>query len=78
MRPRKASSAPGSRSSATGTPASSGGSWIERVSLRENFAGRKGNSLDRIKAMKKEGWDVTVLKPPGNPDYVLVLGWRDD
>ena len=46
--------------------------WIERVSLRENFAGREGNSLDRLKAMRSE-WDLTVLTVSG-ADYVLVLG----
>ena len=50
-------------------------SWIERVSLTENFAGRAGNNLDRIKAMRPE-WDVTVLTVRG-ADYVLVLGYKE-
>ena len=49
--------------------------WIERVPLRENFAGRAGNSLDRIKAMKLLGWELSVLTVRG-ADYVLVLGYR--
>ena len=51
-------------------------SWIERVPLTANFAGKEGNSLDRIKAMRRE-WDVTVLCVRG-ADYVLVLATRDD
>ena len=43
------------------------------MSLRENFAGREGNSLDRLKAMKAAGWDLTVLTVK-DADYVLVLG----
>ena len=57
-------------------PAPSVQSWIERVSLRDNFAGREGNQLDRIKAMKKAGWDLSVLIPPGRALYVIVLGWK--
>jgi hypothetical protein len=49
--------------------------WIEHVSLSDNFAGREGNSLDRIKAMIADGWELTVLCVRG-ADYVLVLGWR--
>jgi len=49
--------------------------WIERVSLRDNFAGREGNSLDRVKAMKASGWDLVVLIPSGC-DYVICLGYR--
>jgi len=49
--------------------------WIERVPLRENFAGREGNSLDRIKAMKAAGWELTVLTVRGE-SYVLCLGYQ--
>jgi len=49
--------------------------WIERISLRDNFAGREGNSLDRIKAMKKAGWELTVLLVR-RADYCIVLGWK--
>jgi hypothetical protein len=47
--------------------------WIERVPLGPRFAGREGNDLDRIKAMKRSGWELTVLTVAG-ADYVLVLG----
>jgi len=54
-------------------------SWIERVPLtaprgEPGFAGREGNQLDRIKAMKSAGWELTVLTVKGER-YVLVLGW---
>lgn len=48
--------------------------WIERIPLSENFAGREGNSLDRIKAMKALGWELTVLTVD-KADHVILLGW---
>lgn len=49
--------------------------WVERVPLGPTFAGKAGNDLDRIKAMKADGWDVTVLTIKG-ASYVLVLACR--
>jgi len=28
--------------------------------------------------MKKVGWDLSVLVPPGRATYVLVLGYHED
>jgi hypothetical protein len=65
--------------------------WIERVPLDRYFAGVRAGSddpgppaLDRIKAMKREGWEITILTIERHPPrrkrvfdpYVLVLGYR--
>jgi hypothetical protein len=63
--------------------------WCERVPLDRYFAGVRAGpddpgppALDRIKAMMRSEWDVTVLTVELRPrrlgfaPYVLVLGWR--
>jgi hypothetical protein len=45
--------------------------WIERVEVDRYF----GNRLDEWKAMKRDGWQLTVLIAPGSKT-VVVLAWR--
>ena len=54
--------------------------WVERVSLDPmTFAGKTHDGvppeLDRIKAMKASGWELSMLQVKG-ARYVLVLGYR--
>jgi hypothetical protein len=59
--------------------------YIERVRLDQSFAGRHDNSLDRLKALVADGWELTVLieyeasargRPKATGD-VIALGWRE-
>ena len=61
--------------------------YIERVPVDSTFAGKGDTVLDRVKAMRADGWDVVVLiehKPPTSKGArmkptgdVIVLGCRE-
>jgi hypothetical protein len=47
--------------------------WIERVKVGRYF----GDDIDRWKAMKREGWDLTVLIAPDHLT-VVAFGYQRD
>jgi hypothetical protein len=61
-------------------------SYIERLRLDQRFAGRGDNALDRLKRLRAEGWDLTVLIEyapnergvPKATGQLIVLGWRPE
>ena len=60
--------------------------FIERIELSQRFAGRGANDLDRLKQMRADGWNLTVLieherAPRGqlrSSDFVIALGYLSD
>jgi hypothetical protein len=59
-------------------------SHIERVKLDQRFAGKGDSTLARLKRLRAEGWDLTVLIEyapnergvPKATGQLIVLGWR--